>query len=120
MKPSHHPLQHLYHATKWSIAGLKAAWKYEQAFRIEVVASFIILPLAFYLGDSHIEKVLLCLSWFLVLIVELLNSAVEAVVDRISTEYHELSGRAKDLGSAAVFMTNILFAATWIIIIFKP
>ncbi len=120
MKPSHHPLQHLYHATKWSIAGLKAAWKYEQAFRIEMFASLFVLPLAFLLGETHIEKVLLCASWFLVLIVELLNSAVEAAVDRIGTDHHELSGRAKDLGSAAVFMSNIIFAITWILLIFKP
>lgn len=120
MKPSHHPLEHLYHATKWSLAGLKAAWVHEQAFRIEIVASFIILPLAFYLGETHIEKVLLIASWLLVLVVELLNSAIEATVDRISTDFHELSGRAKDLGSAAVFMSNIIFACTWIILIFKP
>jgi len=120
MKPSHHPLEHLFHATKWSIAGLKAAWKYEQAFRIEVFASFIIVPLAFYLGETHIEKLLLCMSWLLVLVVELLNSAVEAVVDRISTDFNELSGRAKDLGSSAVFMSNIVFAGTWVILIFKP
>lgn len=120
MKPSHHPVEHLFHATKWSLAGLKAAWKHEQAFRIEVVASFAIIPLAFYLGETHIEKLLLLLSWLLVLIIELINSAVEAVVDRISTDYHELSGRAKDLGSAAVFLGNITFATTWIILLFKP
>jgi diacylglycerol kinase (ATP) len=120
MKPSHHPLEHLVHATKWSMTGLKAAWKYEQAFRIEVVLSFFIIPLAFYMGETHVEKLLLCITWLLVLVVELLNSAVEAVVDRVGTEHHELSGRAKDLGSAAVFLSNSICTATWIILIFKP
>ncbi len=120
MKPSHHPLEHLFHATKWSLAGLKAAWVHEQAFRIEVVLSIFILPLAFYLGETHVEKVLLVGVWLLVLVVELLNSAVEAVVDRVGTDYHELSGRAKDLGSAAVFLCNLIFAGTWIFLIFKP
>ncbi|MDX8382091.1 MAG: diacylglycerol kinase [Ghiorsea sp.] len=119
MKPQHHPLEHLFHATKWSIQGLKAAWKYEQAFRIEVVLSLAILPLAFCLGESHIEKALMIASWLFVLIVELLNSAMEATVDRISTDFHELSGRAKDLGSAAVFVSNLLFICIWSIIILK-
>ena len=120
MKPSHHPLEHLLHATKWSIQGLKAAWKYEQAFRIEMMFSLVIIPLAFYLGETHIEKALLLASWVFVIIVELLNSAMEATVDRISTEFHELSGRAKDLGSAAVFVSNILFVCIWTLLILKP
>jgi len=120
MKPQHHPLEHLAHATKWSLAGLKAAWQYEQAFRIEVVASLVIVPLAFYVGETHVEKLLLCASWLWVLVVELLNSAVEAVVDRVGTEHHELSGRAKDLGSAAVFLSNIICSGTWLFLIFKP
>ncbi len=117
MKPKHRPLEHLFHASKWSIAGLKAAWQFEVAFRIEVIASFIILPLALYWGETAIEQVILCVSWLLVLVVELLNSAIEAVVDRIGTEFHELSGRAKDLGSAAVFMSNFIFAGTWALIL---
>jgi len=117
MKPNHHPLQHLFHATQWSIAGLKAAWKFEQAFRIEVIASFVILPLAFYWGESRVEQVLLCASWLVVLVVELLNSAIEAVVDRVGTEFHELSGRAKDLGSAAVMCSNFIFVGTWALLL---
>jgi len=117
MKPKHHPLEHLFHATKWSWQGFKAAWQHEQAFRIEIFASLFIIPLAFYLGESSIERVLLLGAWMLVLIVELLNSAIEATVDRISTEHHELSGRAKDLGSAAVFLCNITFIGTWAIIL---
>jgi diacylglycerol kinase (ATP) len=117
VKPNHHPLEHLWHATKWSLAGLKAAFKYEQAFRIEIFASVFIVPLAFYLGETAVEQVLLLGAWMLVLIVEILNSAVEATVDRIGTDFHELSGRAKDLGSAAVFLCNITFAGTWAIIL---
>jgi len=69
------------------------------------------------LGDTPVEKVLLCLVWLLVLVVELLNSAIEAVVDRVGTDYHELSGRAKDLASAAVLMCNLIFMATWALIL---
>jgi len=118
MKPSHHPLEHLFHATKWSLQGLKAAWKYEQAFRMEAVASLVIIPLALYLGETNVEKILLCLSWILGLVIELLNSAIEAVVDRVSTEFHELSGRAKDLASAAIFMWFFfIFIGTWAILL---
>ncbi|MDQ7002897.1 MAG: diacylglycerol kinase [Ghiorsea sp.] len=117
MKPQHHPLKHLWYATQWSFAGFKAAWQYEQAFRIEIIASFCIVPLAFYLGDTAVEQVLLLGAWLLVIIVELLNSAIEATVDRISPEYHELSGRAKDLASAAVFLCNITFVSTWAILL---
>ncbi|MDQ7004754.1 MAG: diacylglycerol kinase [Ghiorsea sp.] len=117
MKPQHQPFEHLFHATKWSWQGFQAAWKYEQAFRIEVVASVFIIPLAFYLGNTAIEQVILLGAWLLVLIVELLNSAIEATVDRIGSEHHELSGRAKDLGSAAVFLCNITFVGTWLLIL---
>ncbi|MDX8382985.1 MAG: diacylglycerol kinase [Ghiorsea sp.] len=113
MKPDHQPLEHLLHATKWSFQGFRAAWQFEVAFRIEVTASLVILPLALYLGESSVEKVLLCGVWLLVMVVELLNSAVEAVVDRVGLEHHELSGRAKDLGSAAVFLCNFIFVGTW-------
>ena len=117
MKPNHRPLEHLWHATKWSLAGLKAAWQYEQAFRIEIIASLFIVPLAFYLGEGAVEQVLMLGAWLLVMIVELLNSAIEATVDRIGTEHHELSGRAKDLASAAVLLCNITFMGTWAILL---
>jgi len=117
VKPNHHPLEHLWHATKWSLAGLKAAWQYEQAFRIEIIASLFIVPLALYLGEGAIEQVLMLGAWLLVIIVELLNSAIEATVDRISTEHHELSGRAKDLASAAVLLCNTTFVGTWAILL---
>lgn len=98
--------------------GLKAAYTYEAAFRQEVWLSFFLIPLGFYLGNGAIEKVLLVGAVLLVLVTELLNSAVENVVDRVGSEYHELSGRAKDIGSAAVFMAMVLFGVTWLLILF--
>ncbi len=104
-------------AAGYSMKGLKAAYLNEAAFRQEIWCSIILIPLAFYFGDGVIEKILLVGSVFLVLIAELLNSAVEAVVDRIGSEYHELSGRAKDIGSAAVFMAMVLLVLTWFLIL---
>nr|WP_234915635.1 MULTISPECIES: diacylglycerol kinase [Aeromonas] len=93
--------------------GLKSAWINEAAFRQELLLILLLMPLAFWIGDSLNEILLLvCISW-LVVIVEVLNSAVEAVVDRIGSEHHELSGRAKDLGSAAVFIALTLNALVW-------
>jgi len=119
MKHNHNPIEHVWHAAKWSIAGLKAAFKYEQAFRIEIFASVFVIPLAFYLGETAIEQVLLLTSWMLVLIAEVINSAIEATVDRISKDFHELSGRAKDLGSAAVFLTSITCVGAWALILLR-
>ncbi|MEZ5528399.1 MAG: diacylglycerol kinase [Porticoccaceae bacterium] len=93
--------------------GLKACFEHEEAFRIEVLLSVFLLPAAFFVADNAIELILLCGSVLLVLIVELLNSAVEAAIDRIGPEHHALSGRAKDLGSAAVLMAMALFVVTW-------
>ncbi len=103
----------------FSIAGFRAAWKHEEAFRQELITLIVAIPLAFWLTDHNVERVLLIASVALVMIVELLNSAVEAVVDRIGTEQHELSGRAKDIGSAAVMMSIMLAMATWLIILVK-
>ena len=105
-------------AAGYSMKGLKSAYLNEAAFRQEVWLAIILIPLAFWLGNGAIEKILLLGSIFIVLIAELLNSAVEYVVDRIGSEYHELSGRAKDIGSAAVFMAMVLFAITWGLILF--
>ncbi|WP_323907834.1 diacylglycerol kinase [Aeromonas caviae] len=100
-------------ATGYSMKGLKSAWINEAAFRQELLLILLLMPLAFWIGDSLNEILLLvCISW-LVVIVEVLNSAVEAVVDRIGSEHHELSGRAKDLGSAAVFIALALNALVW-------
>ena len=97
-------------ATVWSLQGLRAAWLHESSFRLEVYLFVVLAPLALWLGDDAIERVLLVGSMLLVLSVELLNSAVEAVIERFGPEYHELAGRAKDMGSAAVFvlMMNVL------------
>ncbi|UXZ53526.1 diacylglycerol kinase [Halomonas sp. 7T] len=113
MKPRHTGLTHLVHSTRYSWKGLKAAFRNETAFRQEVVITAILLPLAWWIAETSISWLLLVGSLFLVLIVELLNSAVENVVDRIGTEHHELSGRAKDIGSAAVMLALMMAGLTW-------
>ena len=97
-------------AVVWSLQGLRAAWLHESSFRLEVVLLVVLTPLAIWLGEGAIERVLLIGSCLLVLSAELLNSAVEAVIERYGPEFHELAGRAKDMGSAAVFvlMMNVL------------
>ncbi len=97
-------------ATIWSFQGLRAAWLHESSFRLEVYLLVVLTPLAIWLGDNAIECVLMIGSCLLVLSAELLNSAVEAVIERYGPEFHELAGRAKDMGSAAVFvlMMNVL------------
>ena len=110
-------LKRFVNAIFFSFAGFKATWVYEEAFRQEVLAFIMAVPLAFWLTDNNIERVLLIASVVLVMVVELLNSAVEAVVDRIGVEYHELAGRAKDIGSAAVMLTIMLALATWLLIL---
>ncbi len=100
-------------ATKNSILGLKAAYKHEMAFRQEILLFLITTPLAIWLASGFIEFVLLMSAIILILIVELLNSAIETVVDRIGLERHELSGRAKDIASAAVFVALCYFALVW-------
>ncbi|ENY71727.1 diacylglycerol kinase [Aeromonas diversa] len=112
-KPGATGLTRIIHATGYSIKGLKAAWCNEAAFRQELMLILFLMPLAFWVGDT-LEQILLlvCVSW-LVVIVEVLNSALEAVVDRIGAERHELSGRAKDMGSAAVFLALALTLFVW-------
>ncbi|MCB1668398.1 MAG: diacylglycerol kinase [Pseudomonadales bacterium] len=100
-------------ATGYALQGLKACFLHEEAFRIEVICTLVLLPVAIFVADSAVELVLLMGSILFVLIVELLNSAVEATVDRISDERHELAGRAKDLGAAAVMLSISLFFLTW-------
>ena len=97
--------------------GLIYAYKEESAFRQELALSMILIPLAIYLPVTPIEKILLIASVILVLVIELLNSSVEAAIDRISFEVHDLSKRAKDFGSAAVMLALLLCALTWIIIL---
>jgi diacylglycerol kinase (ATP) len=100
----------IYKALIWSYKGLRAGWTYEASFRLEVYLCLVFFPLGLWLGRNGVEKALLCGSLLLVLSMELINSAVEAVVDKVSPEFSELAGRAKDLGSAAVFllMMNVL------------
>jgi len=100
-----------------SIKGFKATWTHEEAFRQEVYLLGVTAPLALWLGENGIEKALLLGAVLLVLIVELLNTGIEIVVDRISFERHELSGRAKDVGSAAVFLSLLLAGIVWIVIL---
>lgn len=97
----------------YSMAGLRAAYKHEDAFRQELHLAIILIPLALWLPATHIGKVLMIASVLLVLIIELLNSAIEATVDRISLENHDLAKRAKDIGSAAVFLSLVNVLITW-------
>lgn len=106
-------MRRIAHATRYSAQGLLHAWRNEAAFRQELALSLVLLPLALVLGQNAVEVLLLVGSCLLVLIVELLNSAIEATVDRVGQEHHELSGRAKDLGSAAVSLSLALVAVTW-------
>jgi diacylglycerol kinase (ATP) len=111
--PGNTGFRRVINATFFSFAGLRIAWKNEAAFRQECVLSVVLVPLAFWLGESAVQTSLLIGTCLLVLIVELLNTAVENVVDRVGTEHHELSGQAKDLGSAAVFVGLVLTATVW-------
>lgn len=97
----------------YSLQGLLLTWKEEEAFRVEVILALLLVPLALYLGESRVEKVLLVGSVILVLLVELVNSAIESVVNRVGSEQHELSGRAKDQGSAAVLLSLVLVLVVW-------
>lgn len=111
------PLTKLIKATGYSLDGLTAAWRDEWAFRVEVVAFLLLFPIGAWLGHTGPERVLLLGSLFLVLVVELVNSAIEAVIDRIGSERHPLSKRAKDLGSAAVMVSLVNAAIVWGLIV---
>jgi diacylglycerol kinase (ATP) len=105
-------LNRLWHAFLYSLSGLKAAWG-ETAFRQEALLSFVLIPASFYLGRTWVEVVLLSSSILLLMIVELLNTGLESAIDRIGPEWHDLSKRAKDLGSAAVLLCSLICAGTW-------
>ena len=105
-------------ASQYSWQGLRAAYRHEEAFRQEVWLCLVFIPLGLYLGEGGVEKSLLVATVLLVLIVEILNSAIEAVVDRFGDEMHELSGRAKDMGSAAVALSIALMAVVWLLVLF--
>jgi len=105
-------LTRVWHATGYSLAGLRAGWG-EPAFRQEAIAAIVLIPASWWLGRSWVETALLAGSVVLLMIVELLNKAVEAAIDRIGPEWHDLSKRAKDMGSAAVFLALMLCLGIW-------
>lgn len=104
-------------ATKWSLQGLHAAWLHESSFRLEVYLSVVLTPVALWLGHTAIERILMIGSCLLVMSAELLNSAIEAVIERYGPEFHELAGRAKDMGSAAVFVLMMNVLLVWGLIV---
>jgi len=104
-------------ATRYSIEGLAAAARHEDAFRQELILAAVLVPLGLWLGKSGVERALLVGSVLVVLIVELLNSAIEATVDRVSLDDHSLAKRAKDIGSAAVMMSLAMLAAIWLLVL---
>ena len=115
-KPGNTGLRRVINATFFSFAGLKTAWRNEAAFRQECALAIVLMPVGFWLGRTAVERSLLIGACLIVLIVELLNTAVEFVVDRIGSDHHELSGHAKDLGSAAVFVSLALTLLVWVLI----
>jgi diacylglycerol kinase (ATP) len=112
-------IKRLANAFTYSVAGTLAAFKHEDAFRQEVILSTVLIPLAIYLGQTAIEQALMIASILLIIIVELLNSSLEATVDRISIKRHKLSKRAKDIGSAAVFFSLVNAVVIWFLILVK-
>lgn len=112
-KPDNTGIRRILRATKFSAQGLAQAWQHEAAFRQELVLVLILVPVAAWLGQTALERAVLIGCCLIVLIVELINSATEAAIDRHGDEHHELSGRAKDMGSAAVFISLVLVAVVW-------
>ncbi len=111
-------LRRIWNALFYSMEGLRAAYRHEDAFRQEALLAVLLIPLALFLPGSGLGKGLMIASVFLVLIVELLNSAVEATVDRVSLEHHQLAKRAKDIGSAAVMMSLVNVVVVWLLVLF--
>ena len=107
----------VWHAFIWSMKGLRATWDVESSFRLEVYLFVVLAPLALWLGRDGIERSILVGSMLMVLVVEVLNSAVEAIVDRWGQEFNELAGRAKDMGSAAVFVLMINVIVCWTLVL---
>lgn len=107
----------VFRAAGYSIAGLRAALTTEAAFKQEALLFLVLAPLGLWLGNTGVERALLVGSLFLVLIVELLNTGIEVLVDRVSTDIHHLSGRAKDIGSAAVFLSLANVIAVWLLVL---
>jgi diacylglycerol kinase (ATP) len=118
-RPKPTGLTRLFRAFGNSLKGVVGAFREEAAFRQELGLAVVVIPVGLWLGRNGIERVLLIAPMFLVLIVELLNSAIEATVDRIGLERHKLSGLAKDIGSAAVLMSLLLLAVVWILVLWR-
>jgi diacylglycerol kinase (ATP) len=110
-------VQRVINATRYSLEGLAAAARHEDAFRQELLLALVLIPLGLWLGNDGVERALLVGSMLMVLVVELLNSAVEATVDRVSLEDHRLAKRAKDLGSAAVMLSLVTLGAVWLLVL---
>ncbi len=111
-------IKRIFLAFGYSLKGIKSAFKHEAAFRQEVLLALILIPIALLVDVTQVERILLISPVILVLIFEIINSAIEALVDRIGSEFHELSGRAKDMGSSAVLIGLLLTAYIWIEILF--
>ncbi len=119
MKPGHRGLRRIFHATRYSLAGLRFAYRTESAFRQELWLAAVLAPVALLIGNTAVERALLIGSLLVVLITELLNTAIEAAVDRIGDDYHKLAECAKDAGSAAVFVSLVLVVAVWGLVIWE-
>lgn len=115
-KPGRRGLRRLVAACRFSFRGYRAAWRMEEAFRTEVLMALVLFPAALWLGQSTATRLLLIMSWVIVIFAELMNTAIESVVDRVGHEKHPLSGQAKDLGSALVFTGNVLALVVWVMI----
>jgi diacylglycerol kinase (ATP) len=118
-KPGKTGIGRIIDAQMYTLKGLQAIWQHEAAFRQEIWLCLVMIPAAFWVGTNAVEIAMLVGVCLLVLVVELLNSAIENVVDRIGHEMHELSGRAKDMGSAAVFVSLCLAGLTWVLILWQ-
>ncbi len=116
-KPGNTGVTRIIKAFGFSIKGFRALWQHEAAFRQELLLALVMVPIALWLARSAMELALLLLTLFIVVITEIINSAIEAVVDRVSDEHHELAGRAKDMGSAAVFVALLMVAVVWSVFI---
>jgi diacylglycerol kinase (ATP) len=116
--PGQKEVVHTYHALRWSLKGLSAALRTEVSFRVDVVLFFIFFAAGLWLGESTVEKALLVAPLFLVLALDLLNAALETVVDMVSPEYSEPAGRAKDMASAGVFVAMVTVLVVWGLVLF--
>ena len=118
-KPGGSGFRHLVNATRFSMQGLKYAISEESAFRQEVAMAMLLTPMAFYIGSNLVETAILLMVLLSVLSIELLNSGLEAIVDKTTPEHHELAGRAKDMGSAAIFVALVILCVTWTLLIIE-